>query len=66
MLLVESFEEATEMILEGIDSGDVSLILEASKKFEEALQKYQALIKAQEEIYGDCLLYTSPSPRDGW
>ena len=53
MLLVESFEEATEMILEGIDSGDVSLILEASEKYTKALQKYNELIAAQRTIYGD-------------
>ena len=53
MLLVESFEEATEMILEGIDSGDVSLILEASEKYTKALEKYRELIAAQRTIYED-------------
>ena len=51
MLLIESFEKATDLILEGIDSGDVLLILEAGEKFTKLVEEYKALIDSTVGIY---------------
>ena len=45
MLLTERFEDATDLILEGIDTGDIALIVEGSKRFKEAVETYKALLE---------------------
>ena len=51
MLLIESFEEATDLILEGIDRGDIRLIIEGSKRFKEAVKTYTELIDKTREQF---------------
>jgi len=51
MLLTERFEKATDLILEGIDTGNIALIIEGSKRFKEAVDMYEALLDLTRKQY---------------